>query len=505
MPSEPMIKNICFSLFLLFPSVIPLFAQSGSVEQIHTAVTQPDIEMHIRFLAADEFMGRDTGTPQLKVAARYIATRFLINGIKPVPGQEDYYQAVPFNRVFAPREATLAIGDSTYTLEEDLITINSVRGEIEGPVKILEYGSEQELEKADIEGHIVITRAGLAGQSSPQQWFTSSDDKNERLRQHGAIAVIELFDHQQFPWQVLVNFLNQDRLELSEDEENGVRIPHIWLNSTGKSLIDDYEELGSPLEAWIAIQGQATEKVISNNVIGYIEGTDPDLKDEHILLGAHYDHLGVTNGQNEGEDTIYNGARDNGVGIAGILQAAQYLAAHPPRRSVVVAAWTAEEKGLLGSNWFAENPTLPLNRIVYHLNIDGGGYNDTTKVTVIGLERTDGEELLRNAAGTFGLEAIADPVPEQNLFDRSDNVHFARHGIPSPTYSMGLTAFDEEINRYYHRVTDEAQTVNYPYITRYIRSFVLAAQSIANAEEAPFWIEGDPYEQAGLDLYENRH
>ncbi|MEX0994851.1 MAG: M28 family peptidase [Balneolaceae bacterium] len=497
-----MIKKTLFPLFLLFICVSPLLAQSGTVEEINTVVSQSDVEMHIRFLASDEFMGRDTGTPQLKIAARYIATKFKIDGITPVPGQEDFFQPVPFNRIYPPDEGILAIGDSTYTLDKDLIAMNSIRGIVEGPVKILDYGSEQELKVADIEGNIVVTQAGFPGQSSPQQWFMSTDDKNTLLKEHGAIAVIELFDHQQFPWQVLVNFLNRDRLELAEEEENGERIPHLWLNGVENNLREAYKKLDRPLEAKLSITGKSTEKVVSNNVIGYIEGTDPDLKNEHLLLGAHYDHLGVIEGEKE-KNTIYNGARDNAVGISGMLNAAKFLSDNPPKRSVLIAAWTAEEKGLLGSNWFAEHPLLPLNRIVYHLNIDGGGYNDTTKVTVIGLERTDGEGLLREAAEAFGLEAIPDPVPEQNLFDRSDNVHFARHGIPSPTYSMGLTAFDEEINRYYHQVTDEPHSLNYSYITRYIRSFVFATVKIANADRAPFWIEGDPYEKTGLELYKN--
>jgi Zn-dependent M28 family amino/carboxypeptidase len=198
---------------------------------------------------------------------------------------------------------------------------------------------------------------------------------------------------------------------------------------------------------------------------------------------------------------IYNGARDNAVGTTGVIEAAKYFSQNPPRRSVLLAAWTAEERGLLGSGYFAENPMVPLNQIIYNLNIDGAGYNDTTKVTVIGLGRTEADDDMASAAAAFGLEAIPDPVPEQNLFNRSDNVHFARAGIPAPTYSMGLTAFDDEINYYYHQTTDEPHTLNYEYVTAYIRSFVLAAQNIADRDEAPFWLPGDEYKEAGKELY----
>ena len=218
------------------------------------------------------------------------------------------------------------------------------------------------------------------------------------------------------------------------------------------------------------------------------------------MLSAHYDHVGVRPGEESG-DFIYNGARDNAVGTAGIMAAAAWFSEHPPKRSVIFAAWTAEEKGLLGSRYYADNPAIPLEQTVYNLNIDGAGYNDTTKVTVIGLGRTEADPQLTAAAEAFGLEAIPDPVPEQNLFDRSDNVNFATRGIPSPTYSMGLTAFDEEINYYYHRVTDEAETLDFDYVTAYIRSFVYAAHLIGNADKAPFWLPGDKYEPAGVELY----
>lgn len=502
MNTEQMTKRIFLPLLLLFIPLSPLLAQSGVVESITSTVSQSDVEMHIRFLASDEFMGRDTGTPQLKIAGRYIATWFSTNGVKPVPGQEDFYQPVPFTRIFAPDEGILVKGDSTYTLGEEILAMNNIRGEISAPITVLNYGTEEELEEADLDGKIVIIQAGLPGQSSPRQWFMSADEKNTWLRQHGAKAVIEIFDHQQFPWQTLVGFLNRDRVELSEENGDGEKIPHLWLNGTGKNLHKVYQQEEQAEEARIKISGKSAEKVVSNNVIGYIEGTDPDLKHEYLLLGAHYDHIGVVPGQDEG-NYIFNGARDNAVGISGILHAARYLSENPPKRSVIVATWTAEEQGLLGSNWFSENPAIPLNQVIYHLNIDGAGYNDTTKVTVIGLERTEAEEDIRNSTEAFGLEAIPDPVPEQNLFDRSDNVNFARHGIPSPTYSLGITAFDEEINQFYHQVTDQSETLDYSYVTNYIRSFVLTSLTIANSDSAPFWKEGDFYEEAGLDLYGN--
>jgi Zn-dependent M28 family amino/carboxypeptidase len=183
------------------------------------------------------------------------------------------------------------------------------------------------------------------------------------------------------------------------------------------------------------------------------------------------------------------------------MNAAKYFAANPPKRSVLIALWTAEEKGLLGSAYFAENPLVPLDQIIYNLNIDGAGYNDTSVITVIGLGRTTADGLVSEAVSAFGLKAVADPAPEQGLYDRSDNVNFAKKGIPAPTFSLGFTAFDDEINKYYHKAGDQMDSMDMDYVTLYWKSFILAAEKIGNAAMKPVWIQGDKYEEAGKKLY----
>lgn len=240
--------------------------------------------------------------------------------------------------------------------------------------------------------------------------------------------------------------------------------------------------------------------VRGKNVIGVIEGSDPTLRDEYLLLAAHYDHVGVGPATAEG-DSIYNGARDNAVGVATVMAAGKYFSEHPPKRSVILALWTAEELGLIGSGYFAENPAVPLDQIMFNLNIDGAGYNDTTMVTIVGLERTGAESIFRSSISKFGLDANPSPVPELGLFNRSDNVHFARKGIPAPTFSLGFTAFDEDIQYYYHQPTDESDDLDFDYVTKYSRAYILSAERIANENEAPFWVPGDEYEDEGVQLY----
>lgn len=298
-----------------------------------------------------------------------------------------------------------------------------------------------------------------------------------------------------------VHFLSSDELKGRATGSPGLDIAAryiaSWFLSNKVNTLPDYESYYQKIEVPL----RDTSKTISSqNVIGVVEGSHPDLKNEYLLLSAHYDHVGVRKIE-ASQDSIYNGARDNAVGVATIMAAGKYFADHPPKRSVILALWTAEEMGLIGSRIFVENPPVPLNQIIFNLNIDGAGYNDTTKVTIVGLERTEAEPMFKSAVQAFDLEAIPSPVPELQLFNRSDNVHFARKGIPAPTFSLGFTSFNEEIQYYYHQPTDESNTLNFDYVTDYTRAYVLAAEKIANADQAPFWESGDDYEEAGRELY----
>lgn len=474
-------------------------AQQAETSAITESITQPQVEMHIRFLASDELQGRDTGSPGLQIAARYIANYFNAYEIAPPPGMDNYFQPVPLQKITAPQSGQLKIGDSTYSLTQDFLLIGGSNTDLNASVIYLNHGSADDLAKKDVKGKIVVVKAGMPGETSPQAWFYSAKEKRRILSEAGAKAVIELYNNPQLAWGILVNYLSGDQIQLGEATAEDNTIPHVWLQDAENKKLKQIVE-AKKAQASLQVSGKENKQVMSQNVLGYIEGSDPELKKEVVLLSAHYDHVGITQGTTDA-DTIFNGARDNAVGTAAIMMAAKYFSQNPPRRSILIAAWTAEEKGLLGSSWYSENPVVPLNQTVYNLNIDGAGYNDTTKVTVIGLERTAAEQDLIAAAQAFGLEAIQDPVPEQNLFDRSDNVNFAKKGVPAPTFSPGVTAFDDEIMKYYHQVTDNPESINFNYITAYSRAYALAAQMVANAGEAPFWKAGDKYEEAGNTLY----
>jgi hypothetical protein len=249
--------------------------------------------------------------------------------------------------------------------------------------------------------------------------------------------------------------------------------------------------------------GSAPKDVKCRNVMGYIPGADPTLRQQYIVLSAHYDHLGTTRHprMEEGKlDSIFNGARDNASGSTAVIDAARYFGKFPPRRSVMFVCYTAEEEGLIGSEWYASHPVLPLNKIVYNLNIDNASYDDTSLVTLVGLHRTTEDSAIIAACSTYRLQVNNDPTGG-SLFFESDNAPLALHGIPAPTYSMGMKAMDSTIFNRYHKLSDETGNMDMQYVTRWIHAYILAAKFIADEPRQPRWTPGDPDEKAWKTLF----
>ena len=482
------------AILLLLITVNLSYAQSDK-DLANESVTQSIIKSHIGFLASDELKGRDTGSQGLKVAAKYIESRFVEYGVSMVTGMNSYFQSVPMKTTTPPSAGFITIKDDSYAFKDDFLLLDGTNTDISGSVVFVEYGTEKDLKKGKIEGKIVFALCGDGESQNPQEWFAQASQKRKMVKQMGAAALIELYSSPQLPWSVFVRFLGRDQTGL--DDQEATLMPHIWMNRTA----EDMASLKSKkLSASILIEGATIEKFNSKNIVGYVGGTDDNLKNEFVVYSAHYDHVGIGRADDTGDD-IYNGARDNSVGTVTVLSAAQNIAKNPTRRSALFVLFTAEEKGLLGSQYFVENSPIALNEMVYCFNSDNGGYNDTSLATIIGLTRTSAEDMIVEACLAFGLKATEDPVEEQGLFDRSDNVRFAAKGIPAPTFGMGFTALDEEITKYYHQPADEPESLDYEYLEKFFKSYVYACRLIGNADEAPFWIEGDKYYQAGIELY----
>lgn len=460
----------------------------------------------LRFLASDELMGRKAGTVGNNVAARYIAEQFRAAGVQQVEGAEDYFQPIPFTRTTPPAKGKLALRDTTYRQGEALLLLAGEGSfEASAPVVFAGFGYEDtDYEGIDAQGKIVVTRAGSPADQGVQGAFRAIDQKRRLAAKQGAVAVIELYNNT-FPWRDLVSVLGTPRFGLETPDPDTSSLPLAWLDDTDGMFRPRLQDAGT-MKARLVSSGMYREPAVSNNVVGMIEGSDPDLRDEFVVLMAHYDHIGAGMRNGPGAtpaDSIFNGARDNGMGVVAVMSAAQALAEEPPRRSVLLLTLTAEEGGLLGSRYYVENPLLPLDQMVFALNIDGGGYSDITIATVIGLGRTTADPLIQEGAEAYGLGVIPDPAPEQGLFDRSDNVNFARKGIPAPTFSPGFRSFsDQGVANYYHRPQDEADDdFDYAYLKRFVQAYTHVARLIANADERPRWQPHDKYAEAARGLY----
>ncbi|MCU0445473.1 MAG: M28 family peptidase [Microscillaceae bacterium] len=466
----------------------------------NATVRKAKIESHLQFLASDELRGRDTPSPEQLIAARYLATQLKSFGVKPLADYPDYYQPVKMKNQAKPEEVSIALNNQNYVVKDHTIMIQGTDIQADAEAVFLNYGTEADFKKADVRGKIVFVRPGLAEGGSPQEWFYAGGSKRKMAMDKGAIALVELYKNQQIPWKQLVYFLHTDRSGL-DDEERG--IPHIWMHDPDDTILKFWQIKRKPkdkIKAQVKIKTGVAKKFNTYNIIGYLEGNDPQLKNEYVVYSAHYDHVGVGRADAEG-DSIYNGARDNAVGTVTVLSTAENLALNPTKRSALFIFFTGEEKGLLGSEWFVNHSPIELKNIVYCFNSDNAGYNDTSIAMIMGLGRTTADVFIQKACETYGLKAIDDPAPEQNLFDRSDNVNFAKKGIPAPTFSLGLKAFDDEINKFYHQPADQPNNLDYDYLFKFFSAYVYTCRMIGNAPQAPFWKPGDKYYDAGMKLY----
>ena len=491
-------KLICIALTL----GLGMFVQAQSeVDKVKETVNKTEIEGHIYFLSDDLLKGREAGTAENKIAAAYLANAFRSYGVKPNPKTGTYYQKFGLKKIQPPKKVHLDIKGQTYP---NIVALVPGGITAKGGSVFIGYGMEADYENVDVRGKVVLAKAGNSEGSDPRAAFGLRKQKAELAKKAGAVALVEFLHTNTRIWEFIDHNFNGTRMEIHDrrqvNDGKEVDFSHAWVLDKDGSYTSSFNLNETNPTGYYVLAGEV-EVVGTQNVVGIIEGTDPKLKNEYIIYSAHYDHVGIGSPDASG-DTIYNGARDNAVGTTTVLSMAENLAKYPTKRSALFIMFTAEEKGLLGSEYYVENPIIPLNQMVFCFNSDNGGYNDTSLTTIVGLERTTASGHIKSASSAFGLTAIDDPAPEQGLFDRSDNVHFARKGIPAPTFSMGFSAFDDEINKYYHQPGDHADSIDFDYLEKFFRAYVLSGRNIGNDETTPFWTAGDKYEAAGKELYD---
>ncbi len=241
------------------------------------------------------------------------------------------------------------------------------------------------------------------------------------------------------------------------------------------------------------------------NVIGILRGSDPDLQDTCIILSAHYDHLGETPAASGGR--IYNGANDDGSGTVSVMEVARALARlkQHPRRSIVFMAFFGEEKGLLGSRYYARHPVWPLDKTIAQLNLEQVGRTDSTEgpqvsnATMTGFDFSNVAEYLRSAGEMTGIKIYKNSRESDLYFNASDNYSLAEAGVPAHTITVAFNYPD------YHGLGDTWQKINYDNMAKVDRAVALTAYLLASSEEPPHWNENDPKTAPFLRVWRLRH
>lgn len=439
------------------------FSQQSVTKQIDQ-VNPPSLALApLRFLASDELMGRATTRSEINIAARYIGEQFRSLGVKEVQGTTDYFQNFAIKMLTPTTTGSITINTTTYKLGNDLVQTNGGDITVTAPVVFAGYGMKANVDNIDVKGKIVVVNMGENDSTSARKARLFRMMKQKLLYEKGAIALIERYQQADTIWAQIGSVFKQERAILPNEDTS---FPVFLLNDTNDNL---RSLIQNGTVATIDITGNQYRRIAAKNVMGFVEGTDASLKNQYVALTAHYDHIGVAKQPKieEGKlDSIFNGARDNALGVAAVLNAARYFVMYPAKRSILLIAYTGEEIGLFGSKYFADNPAIPLQQIIYNLNIDNSSYNDTSIISLYGLGRTTADDDIKKAAVAYNLDVHA--APEQGLFDRSDNVSLAITGIPAPTYGLGIKKFDETITNRYHQLSDEVGNMNLQYLFKFM-------------------------------------
>lgn len=519
------------------------FAVISTGMAVFAQPTEPDfsadrIKAHMTFLADDLLEGREAGTRGHEIAARYIAAQFALMGLKPGTPDGSYFQAVDLlEAANTGPTATIRVSGSsgTQTLEDGgkAIIDGPVAGGaviVDAPLVFAGYGmkdaamSYDDYAGLDVRGKIVVVLSGSPAGIDSEIGAHLGSEQSRVAAEHGAAAIVSIptrIADRAVPWPQrvqlttppLTTWVRKDGTPF--DPRHGLRASVVVESAaaaalfegapaTLTSILDEADKPGGRPKGF-ALQSQGriavTVKVrrfSSPEVIGLIEGSDPKLKQEYVALMGHADHIGV---KPEGTgDQINNGALDNSAGIATLLEVARAFMtpAGQPRRSVLVVAHTAEEKGLLGADYFAHHPPVPIGSITAAIDLDMPMLlYDFTDVVAYGAGHSSLEGVFRKAGAVMGVTLSPDPMPEQAIFVRSDHYPLARVGVPAVMLATGMAsggeaAWGKFLASNYHQPSDDlSQPIRWSAGARFAEMNYRVVRELADADARPRWFTGD--------------
>lgn len=484
---------MCVASCAIFKKEIKLESlDDGKAAKYAETITKEDLYEHLSVLASDEYEGRETAMPGQKKAANYIEEFFFENNVLPGLGEGGFQQSFPVE-VKDPNKVSLSVEGKELTFLDDFYYIGNIADTIlnNRDVVFLGYGIDKEglsnYEGVDVEGKVVMVMEGIPKDEGIDHEWASWRKKLKTAISHGAVAVITIQNSYEEKIEGIRTFLENPTMQLhNKGKKRATEIPTIFISS---KVVYDYFSIPeggvySILSEKISFESATRQLLSSENVLGVIEGSDK--KDEIVVITAHYDHIGYDNGE------ICNGADDDGSGTVTLLELAQAFSmakqeGNGPRRSIVFMTVSGEEKGLLGSKYYSENPVYPIENTIVDLNIDMIGrkdtlHNDANYVYLIGADRIsqdlhDISEKVNKQLIDFQLDYTYNRKNDPNMFYfRSDHYNFAKKGIPVIFYFSG-------IHEDYHKPSDDIEKIMFPKLEKTARYIFYTAWELANREE----------------------
>jgi Zn-dependent M28 family amino/carboxypeptidase len=511
-------------------SIVVLFSISAAA-QTPTHFDGQSWWNHIKVLADDKLEGRDTGSRGEREAQKYAVEQFQRAGALPA-GVDGFYQPVKFvSRQIVEKDCSLTLirdgKREPLMLGEDAIIGTRVMPapEVEAPLIFAGYGLKvpeknyDDFAGLDVRGKIIVILAGSPADipAALASHYQTAAERWKVLRAAGVVGFVSISNpaSMDIPWSRIALNRQHPSMDLDYPEFNETEGAKLAVTVNPASAekffagsghtFEEIAALGKDRKALphfqlpISIAAKTrvdVTKVESANLVAKLPGSDPALKDEYVVLSAHLDHIGI--GEPINGDRIYNGAMDNGSGSALVMDMAASFQKNPDklRRSILLVLVTGEEKGLLGSKYFAAHPTVPPKSIVADVNVDMFLPIIPLKLlTVLGLDDSDLGDRVRQIAQSHGVRVQPDPEPLRNLFVRSDQYNFIRHGIPSVIMSIApepgspdQKLFKDWLTQRYHAPSDDLnQPVDLGAAAKYEEIVRALLVDIVNSDHRPEW------------------